>query len=175
VRASVEDRLAIPVRARARSLGALTAAVAVLGLLIVAEAAGAAASINVSPASVPAGGNLTVSGSTGGGCAPGGTVTLTSSGFSHQHDFAGVPAIFVKSASNGSYSVTTQIPSNRAPGSYQISGRCGGGNFGQQASFQVTGASGTLPRTGAAAWLVAALGLCLLGGGVALRRRLSTS
>jgi hypothetical protein len=165
--------MAASVRARACSLGARAAAAAVLGLLIVAAPAVASASINVSPSSVPAGGTLTVSGSTGGGCSPGGQVTLTSSAFSHQHDFAGVPAIFATSANNGSYSVSTQIPSDRAAGSYHIGGRCGGGNFGQQASFQVTAASGTLPRTGFAAWLIAALGLCLLSGGVELRRRLS--
>jgi LPXTG-motif cell wall-anchored protein len=150
---------------------ARAAALAVLTLLVVAAPAGAAAFIKASPASVPAGGTLTVSGSAVGGCSPGGQVTLTSAAFSHQHDFAGLPAIFTPSASNGTFSVTAQIPSSRAPGSYHVGGRCGGGNFGQ-ASFQVTSASSTLPRTGVTAWLFAAFGFCLLGGGVGLRRRL---
>lgn len=168
------DRLAATVRAGACSLGARAAAVAVLTLLVGAAPAGAAAVIKASPASVPAGGALTVSGSAAGGCSPGGQVTLTSAAFNHQHDFAGLPAIFTPSASDGTFSVTTQIPTNRAPGSYHVGGRCGGGNFGQ-AAFEVTSASGTLPNTGVSAWLLAGFGLCLLGGGVELRRRLRAS
>ena len=167
------DQAATPSKAwgsRARRAAAITAFV-----LLVSAGPAAAASISVSPASVPAGGTVTVSGSAAGGCAPGDQVTLISKAFSHQHDFAGVPAIFATSQANGHFSVSTQIPSNRAPGNYTVGGRCGGGNLGQQAPLQVTAASGTLPRTGFAAWLSAGLGLCLVAGGVALRRRLTAS
>src|SRR5438552_15471949 len=97
-------------------------------VLLVGAGPAAAASINVSPASVPAGGTVTVSGSAAGGCSAGDQVTLHSKAFSHQHDFAGLPAIFATSDASGNFSTTTQIPSNRAPGSYTIGGRCGGGN-----------------------------------------------
>ena len=113
---------------------------------------------------------MTVSGSAAGGCAPGSKVTLTSKAFSHQHDFAGLPAIFATTGAGGHFSVGTQIPSNRAPGNYTVGGRCGGGNLGQQASLQVTAASSTLPRTGLAALRLAGFGVCLVAAGVALRR-----
>jgi LPXTG-motif cell wall-anchored protein len=151
-----------------------TSAIAAFVLLVGAGPA-AAASINVSPTSVPAGGSVTVSGSASPGCGQE-KVTLHSKAFSHENDFAGLPAIFATSEANGDFSVSTQIPSNRAPGTYTIGGRCGGGNLGVQASLQVTAASsGTLPRTGSDAWLLAGLGVCLAAGGVALRRRLAAS
>jgi hypothetical protein len=142
---------------------------AALALLLGAAPAAAKGSIKVSPNSVPAGGTVTVSGSAAGGCASGDQVTLISRAFGGQHEFAGVPAVFTPSGSNGSFSVRAPIPSSRAPGNYSVSGRCGGGNFGS-ASFRVTAASTTLPRTGLSPGLLAALGVCLVAGGAALRR-----
>jgi LPXTG-motif cell wall-anchored protein len=106
-----------------------------------------------------------------GGCSPGSQVTLISTAFGGPQEFAGVPAVTTTSSSSGSFSVTTQIPSGRAPGSYTVSGRCGGGNFGS-ASFQVTAASSALPRTGLDAGWTGAIGFLLLAAGAALRRRL---
>jgi LPXTG-motif cell wall-anchored protein len=161
-----------PMQGLARASGKVfgAAALAVMALLVAAVPAAAAGSISVSPTSVAAGGTVSVSGSVAGGCSPGADVTLISKAFNHAHDFAGLPAITTASQSNGEFSVSTQIPSTTAPGSYSVSGRCGGGNFGS-APFQVTAASSTLPRTGLAAWTLAWVGICLLAGGVALRHR----
>jgi hypothetical protein len=145
------------------------AALAILIWLAVTASAAAASTINVSPSTVAAGGTVTVSGSVAGGCSPGSQVTLISKAFNPAHEFAGVPAITTSSQSNGHYSVSTQIPSGTAPGSYSVSGRCGGGNIGGT-TLQVSAASGGLPRTGFDAWAVAALGVGMLAGGAALRR-----
>ena len=151
----------------------LAATLAAQVVLVMAAPAAGKATITVSPSSVPAGGRVIVSGIAAGGCAAGDTVTLTSPAFSHQHEFAGVPAISATAESSGHFSVSTQIPGSRTPGAYSIGGRCGGGNLGVQASLTVTAGSGsgTLPRTGFSVLPLAALGLCLSAAGWALRRR----
>ncbi len=154
-----------------RQTAAVVATGLVAGALVgAAPAAAATASISVSPASVAAGGTVTVSGSAAGGCPQGSQVTLISQAFSAQHEFAGVPAIFATTGPGGSFSTSTQIPSNRAAGSYTVSGRCGGGNLGKQATLRVTAGSATLPRTGSAAWLLGGIGVVLLASGLAVRR-----
>ena len=95
-------------------------------------------SIKVTPATVKAGNAVTVSGSTGTGCAKGDAVTLLSKAFSTKHEFAGVPAIYAKSGTGGAFSVKTTIPKARKAGKYTITGRCGGGNLGVSASLKVT-------------------------------------
>jgi hypothetical protein len=150
---------------------AVVATSLVTGVLLGAAPAGAAtASISVSPASVPAGGTVTVSGTAAGGCTQGSQVTLISQAFSAQHEFAGVPAIFATTGPGGRFSTSTQIPSNRAAGSYTVSGRCGGGNLGKHATLRVTAGSGTLAFTGSAVWLLGSVGLVLLASGLAVRR-----
>jgi hypothetical protein len=140
--------------------------------LLVAAAPAAAASIQVSPTSVPPGGSVKVSGSVAGGCSPGGQVTLTSTAFASGSEFAGVPAVFTPSTNSGSFSARAQIASATAPGSYTVDGRCGGGNFGS-AGFTVTTASGgALPRTGGDPAPLALSGIGVLLLGAALRRRL---
>jgi hypothetical protein len=89
-----------------------------------------AAVLRVSPTSVPAGDTVRASGSVGGGCARGDTVTITSQAFDPAREFAGVPAIFARAGRNGDFSVSTMIPITLAGGRYSVSGRCGGGNFG---------------------------------------------
>ena len=140
---------------------------AVLAVLALGAPA-VAASLDVSPASVAPGGSVTVSGSVAGGCATGDQVTLISKAFGPGHEFAGQPAVITTATASGSFSVTTQIPTTRAPGTYTVSGRCGGGNFGAK-SITVT-SSGGLPFTGAEAWAIAMFGLILTGAGIALRR-----
>jgi hypothetical protein len=71
------------------------------------------------------------------GCVRGDQVTLISRAFSHRHDFAGLPAVFARVGANHAYSVTTRIPAGRAPRSYTITGRCGGGNLGVSATLRV--------------------------------------
>src|SRR5205085_2245202 len=87
--------------------------------------------VNASPTNVPAGHSVRVYGSTRNGCARGDTVTLISAAFDPSQMFAGVPAISTTVGRNGSFSVRTVIPASRAAGRYTITGRCGGGNFGQ--------------------------------------------
>ncbi|MDQ6850294.1 MAG: hypothetical protein M3070_10085 [Actinomycetota bacterium] len=115
----------------------------VIGLWSAALAS--AASINVSPASVPVGGTVTVSGDVlapGGtpGCAVPGTVSLFSAAF-------GDPNIPVQTTAgaDSKFSVQVHLPAGVAPGTYSITGRCGGGNLGVQATLVVTPA---LPSTG---------------------------
>lgn len=111
---------------------------AALGLagVLAASAAAAGPTIEVSPKTVHAGQSVRVHGLVP-GCPSGDEVTLTSSAFSHAHDFAGLPAVFAHVGARGAYSIRTRIPASRRPGSYQIAGRCGGGNLGVVASLRV--------------------------------------
>jgi hypothetical protein len=118
-----------------RTAAVVLAAVA-LGLLP-AEVVAATATINVNHSSVHAGKKVRVFGRTGGGCDPSGDVTLISKAFPHTHDFAGVPAVFAHQKPNGHYSIRVRIPKSRTPGTYTISGRCGGGNLGVTRKLKV--------------------------------------
>jgi hypothetical protein len=91
------------------------------------------ASIRVSPNSVAAGGTVTLSGSVGRNsagseCATG--VRLLSRAFDSNQEFADVPALGAAVRPEGTFTTTTVIPRSRAAGTYPITGRCGGGNFG---------------------------------------------
>lgn len=105
--------------------------------LAVTAVAWAKLSIVVSPTTVKAGHTVTVSGSAGKYCSKE-QLTLISHAFPSKHEFASVPALFVKTASGGSFSVKTTIPSTRRAGKYTITGRCGGGNLGVSATLKVT-------------------------------------
>ena len=104
--------------------------------------------LQVSPRSVIAGNTVTVSGwlppAPGSECATG--VTLLSHAFVHTHDFADVPAIAAAVKPDGTFTVTTRIPRSTAAGSYDITGRCGGGNLGASATLVVRAAP-TTPTT----------------------------
>ena len=88
--------------------------------------------LQVSPGSVTAGDTVTVSGwlppAPGSECATG--VTLLSNAFVHTHDFADMPAIGAAVKPDGTFAVTTGIPRSKAAGTYDITGRCGGGTSG---------------------------------------------
>ena len=109
------------------------------GKLVVQEAH---SRLQVSPRSVTAGGTVTVSGwlppAPGSECATG--VTLLSRAFVHTHDFADVPAIAAAVKPDGTFTVTTRIPRSKAAGTYDITGRCGGGNIGALATLVVRAA-----------------------------------
>ena len=108
----------------------------VLALALSAVAWGGV-SIKVTPSSVTAGSTVKVSGSAGSGCGHGARVTLISKAFSNKHNFAGVPAIYATTHRRGAFSTTTTIPKKRKPGTYTITGRCGGGNLGVIATLKV--------------------------------------
>jgi hypothetical protein len=97
----------------------------------------APSTLRVSPPSVTAGDLVTVSGwlppAPGSACATG--VTLLSRAFVGTHEFADVPAIGAAVKADGTFMVTTRIPRAKAAGTYDITGRCGGGNIGASATL----------------------------------------
>ncbi|MEP6952496.1 MAG: hypothetical protein ABI950_00380 [Solirubrobacteraceae bacterium] len=93
-------------------------------------------SIRATPSSVAAGDIVRVAGLAG-GCPAGSRVTLISRAFSHAHDFAGVSAVYATVRTGDTYAVRTRIPAGRNPGTYSITARCGGGNFGVSAQLRV--------------------------------------
>jgi hypothetical protein len=133
----------------------------VLGLAgaLIAVVTASAASINVSSSTVPVGGSVTVSGNVlapGGqpGCVLPGTVTLISGAFAGQGSFQNSD-VETTADSSGNFSVVATILPGVTPGTYTITGRCGGGNLGVEATLTVTpalpstGALGQSPATGA--------------------------
>jgi hypothetical protein len=102
----------------------------------------APSTLQVSPRSVTAGDTVTVSGwlppAPGSACATG--VTLLSRAFVGTHEFADVPAIEAAVKADGTFTVTTKIPRAKAAGTYDITGRCGGGNIGASAALVVRAA-----------------------------------
>jgi hypothetical protein len=88
-----------------------------------------APSLAVTPHSVERGRVVVVSGSAG-DCPSGDGVTILSRAFVHRHDFAGVPAVYAAVRPTGLFRTTTRIPATKAPGSYTVTARCGGGNLG---------------------------------------------
>jgi hypothetical protein len=109
------------------------------GRLVVQEAH---SRLQVSPRSVTAGDTVTVSGwlppAPGSACATG--VILLSRAFVGTHEFADVPAIGAAVKADGTFTVTTRIPRSKAAGTYDITGRCGGGNLGASATLVVRAA-----------------------------------
>jgi hypothetical protein len=109
------------------------------------------AKVHVSPSSVAAGDSVTLSGSVGdpesvagSECATG--VKLLSRAFESTQEFADWPALGVAVRPDGTFTTTTTIPRSRAAGTYPITGRCGGGNFGG-ATLEVRAAPPTTPTT----------------------------
>ena len=113
-----------------------------------------AAALRVSPRSVTAGDTVTVSGSVGpgqAGSACASSIELLSRAFDDTHEFAGVPAVTAAVRADGTFTTTTRIPRSRPAGTYDISGRCGGGNIGVSATLQVRAASTATTSTPATA------------------------
>ena len=121
----------------------------VVAFLCVTASAANAATITVSPTVVATSGTVTVSGDVlvngTRGCAVGDDVTLISNAFTGLGEFAGMGAVTVPVDASGHFSSKVTLQPGVAPGTYTISGRCGGGNLGVEATLTVTG----LPRTGA--------------------------
>ena len=70
-------------------------------------------------------------------CPLGSAVTIISRAFAHTQDFAGVPAVFARVRAGGKFGIRPRIPGTKAPGSYGIGARCGGGNLGVAAHVTV--------------------------------------
>jgi hypothetical protein len=112
------------------------------GLWLAAPAGAASpATLHVVPTSVPAGGSVQVTGS----CESSTQGYAISRAFLHDatHDFAGIGAAPFTTDPTGAFSVTAEIPPSTAPGSYDVTARCGGGNLGITVALTVTAASGT--------------------------------
>ena len=126
-------------------LAALLVAATVTMLAAAAPAwAAPAATLQVNPRSVTAGGTVVVSGSVGpapagSACASG--VLLLSRAFAPTEEFAGVPAVTAAVKPGGAFTATTRIPRSTPAGTYTITGRCGGGNLGVSATLGVQAAS----------------------------------
>src|SRR5438477_11289146 len=119
-------------RLRFAAAAAVTAAACVAG----ATAATSAVFIHASPSSVHRGDRVIIRGNAG-PCGLGETVTVISHAFAPTHEFAGVPAVFARVRAGGKFGIRPRIPSTRAPGSYTITARCGGGNLGVSAHLTV--------------------------------------
>lgn len=161
----------------------LVLAIALLcGAWMATPADAAPAMLQVTPNSVAAGGSVEVSGT----CEAGTTGFAISHAFLHDasHEFAGVGAAPFSTDSAGKFAVTAQIPSDTSPGSYTVTGRCGGGNMGVSATLTVTAASGppvavpagsggqAAPSQSRTPWILAGIGaVLLLVGGTGLARR----
>jgi hypothetical protein len=116
-------------------------AISVIWLAVPATAA--AATLHVSPHTVPAGGTVRVSGT----CESHTTGYAISSAFVHDasHDFAGVGAAPFSTNAAGAFSVSPQVAAGTAPGNYSVGARCGGGNLGISVTLTVTAATGSAP------------------------------
>jgi hypothetical protein len=121
---------------------------ATVGVLAPAAPAWAASAttLQVSPSAITAGDTVVVSGSvgpapTGSACAT--SVMLLSSAFAPIEEFAGVPAVMAAVRPDGTFAATTRIPLSTPAGTYDLSGRCGGGNIGVSATLKVRAAPTT--------------------------------
>jgi len=129
-----------------RLLAALALA---FGVVAASSTAASAATITPTPNEIAPGDSVVFSGDVLAGGTPGcevpSSVTLISQVFVGLGEFAGVPAVQIPVDAAGNYSASITI--NRAvfPGTYQITGRCGGGNLGVIATLTID----ALPVTGA--------------------------
>jgi hypothetical protein len=120
-----------------------------LALPLVSTGSASAATISANPSTVVAGGQVTVSGDVLAngtpGCTVPGEVTLISPAFAGLGEFAGTPATVATADASGNFSTTVTIAASVAPGTYDITGRCGGGNLGVTGSITVMAGTVTIP------------------------------
>lgn len=93
--------------------------------------------VTATPHDVRSGSFVRISGTAPDGCIRGDAVTLLSRAFSDQYSFAGLPAVYANVDESGTFSVFTEIPRGRRPGTYAIIGRCDGGALGTTAELRV--------------------------------------
>ena len=116
-------------------VAALTASVATYSATIASASSycdplgGCKHALKLSPTTVTAGKSVKVSGN---GCKKSSTVTIYSHAFkgATRHSFAGAPAVYTKASRKGSFSVKVTIKRAIRHSSYNVGGRCGGGNLG---------------------------------------------
>jgi hypothetical protein len=93
--------------------------------------------LKVSPGKTKPGKTITISGSVDHGCGighKGDSATIISKAFkgATKHTFAGVPSVSVSlsKSKDGTFSFKLKLSKELKKGTYTVSGRCGGGNFG---------------------------------------------
>jgi hypothetical protein len=159
----------------------IIAAVATSAAMLIAAPAYSAkkASISVSPASVPAGSSVHISGSIPvKRCPASDGATVTGDAALFPPDGFGPTAA---RDANGDFAVDYTVPTSTPAGSYDVGLRCGGANVGVAASLTVTAVPLGGPETGAGGtahgslfWTAFGVGCLLLAGiAVTLRGRLA--
>ena len=120
-----------------------------LALIVLGAASAVAATITVTPSTVSTGGQVTVSGDVlangSPGCTVPGDVTLVSPAFDGLGEFAGVGATIATADASGNFTTTVTLSPSVAPGTYEITGRCGGGNLGVSAALTVAPTPVSIP------------------------------
>src|SRR5207253_9229773 len=81
------------------------------------------------------------------GCSVPGPVTLISGAFTGLEEFAGTGATTAQADAAGNFTTTVTLTTSVAPGTYDISGRCGGGNLGVTATLTVVPAAVSIQPT----------------------------
>jgi hypothetical protein len=144
-------------------------------VLALAVGPASATSINVSPSNVAPGGTFTLSGDVLAGGTPGcevpGTVTLISNAFLGLGEFAGTPAVDVPVDATGHFSIGLKLDVSAPAGTHTITGRCGGGNLGVEASITVTSLAATGPAEPVVPAAATAAIVILAGGALYASRR----
>ena len=99
---------------------------AVTAMCVPAVGLAATPSVKVSPKKMPAGDQVTVSGTTGPRCGQAKRITIFSRAFagSTSHKWKGVPAVSANVRRNHKWSTKVTISSNVAPFKYRVTARC---------------------------------------------------
>jgi hypothetical protein len=153
-----------------------TVAVVLLAALSVASSTAVAASIVVSPTTAAPGGNVRLSGDVLApdgtpGCSVPGTVTLISDAFVGIGEFAGVGAVTLPVDATAHFDRTVRLSATVAEGTYEIGGRCGGGNLGVAATLEILKLPPTGPRVAVLPMATVAGGLVACGVALLMVRR----
>jgi hypothetical protein len=99
---------------------------AVTAMCVPAVGLASTPSVQVSPKTIPAGDQVTVSGTTGPRCGQAKRITVFSRAFagSTSHKWMGIPAVSAKVRRNHRWSTKVTISSNLGPFTYRVTARC---------------------------------------------------
>jgi hypothetical protein len=105
---------------------------AAFSALALPAAAIAGPPFHLKPKTVHAGEVVKVYGGPIEGCGPDSRVILYSDAFQAHHEFAGVPAAYVRVRSSGKFTKHVRVASSTPMGKYSVGARCNGGNIGSR-------------------------------------------
>jgi hypothetical protein len=128
----IESRPSTIYRSEGGRMKKAFAVAAVMAMSVPAVALAAKPFVKVRPRIIPAGSQVTLSGTTRPRCGHGKRVTIFSRAFawSTSHKWKGVPAVYAKVRRNHRWSAKVTISSNTASGRYRVTARCGAGTLG---------------------------------------------